>query len=159
MFKNRFARDASMTVADAVSAAEARGDAYVGTEHLLLGLLRATGNEAAQAFHAGGLDRARALELLVAMDESAMAAFGVEMPAGTLALLPSKVRHRRFTAGAKSVLEGAVLHGMRCRAKGIHNAHLALALLDAERPDVVAQLLDRAGVDVGEVQRRLAAAA
>jgi len=69
-----FASGAREVVAAALAEARLRGDRRIGTEHLLLGVLRLPDTEAARAL---GVDLATARDALAALDHDALAALGI----------------------------------------------------------------------------------
>jgi ATP-dependent Clp protease ATP-binding subunit ClpC len=105
---------------------------YIGTEHLLLGMLHEGEGLAAEALSSVGLtlERARA-----AVEE--MIGHGTEHPKG----------HIPFTPRAKKVLELALRMALRLEHKDIRTEHLLLGLLE-EGEGVAAQVLER-NVDGG----------
>lgn len=135
----------------ATEEAERRGDRRLGTDHLLLGLL-----------HRGpvsnllGVSLAGARTALDALDVAALAAIGVEV--ATLDGGPVVFGRRMppLTSGARAVLKQA-LATARPRLTGrIGSEHFLSALLDRERPDPAAELLQALGVDAHAVRERLA---
>jgi ATP-dependent Clp protease ATP-binding subunit ClpA len=149
------------TFAAAREEARSRGDRRVGTDHLLLGLLRDP--EIETVMHVT-LESAR--EALYSLDRSALAAIGViaefEAPARADRAMPKrpsakelwKVRDRlRLTPAAKAVLQEAA-RPMR-RRQQITAQQVLLALMENREPDPAACLLDALGVDVVAVRARL----
>ena len=130
----RFTRAARTAVALAQEEAEEHfGHNYIGTEHLLLGLLRAEGGGAAQALGALGvtLDRARE-ELARVIGEGR----GAECPRG---------RQIPFTPRAKRALEQALREARSRRHGRIGTEHVLLALV-ADEEGVAARILAELGV-------------
>jgi ATP-dependent Clp protease ATP-binding subunit ClpA len=153
---HRFSRSARAAVRAAVDEAERRGDARIGTEHLLLGLLHEADSAAARTM---GVDLDSARRALQTMDVDALAAVGVEvdeLPAPRPA--PSH-RHRPFTAAAGAVLRRTLAEAQHRRARRLEPTHLLLALLDCGPRDPATQLLGRLGVDAAVVRARLSDAA
>jgi ATP-dependent Clp protease ATP-binding subunit ClpA len=149
------------TFAAAREEARIRGDRRVGTEHLLLGLLRDP--EIETVMHVT-LESAR--EALKSLDRHALATIGVSaafeslvQPDRALPKKPTakelwKVRDRlRLTPSAKAVLQEAA-RPMR-RRQHITAQQVLLALLENREPDPAAVLLDALGVDIVEARRRL----
>jgi ATP-dependent Clp protease ATP-binding subunit ClpA len=155
---NQFTRSARAAVRAAVDEAERRGDARIGTEHLLLGLLHDADGAAVRAI---GVDLDSARRALQAMDVDALAAVGVEVEAvGARPLVPAPAHRRRpFTAAARAVMVRTVGQSQRRRARRLESTDLLLALLDCEPREPAAQLLGRLGVDAAVVRSRLSDAA
>lgn len=149
----RFTSAARAAVVAAREEAAQQGARSIGTEHLLLGVLR----EGAPAVPAAlGVDAATCRAELHRMDTAALAAVGVD-PSGFGPLLPPRaVRHLPLTAGSKAALTGMLRQAKTTRSRVLRPEHLALALLDRPRPDPVAELLARLPVDRAEAQGRLA---
>jgi hypothetical protein len=150
------------TYAAARQEARSRGDRRVGTDHLLLGLLRDP--EIEGLLHVT-LEGAR--EALDALDRSALAAIGItadlEAPRLANRALPKKptakelwrVRNRlRLTPGAAAALREA-RRPVR-RGKTFSAQQVLLALLENRPPDPAAVLLEALGVSVADVRSRLA---
>jgi ATP-dependent Clp protease ATP-binding subunit ClpA len=153
---NQFSKAARAAVAAAVDEAQRRGDARIGTEHLLLGLLHQGESPAVRAV---GVDLDSARRALHAMDVDALAAIGIDV-SGLDPATPARTRnHRPFTAAAKGVMRRTVAEAQRRRAKRLESTDLLLALLDAGPHDPATELLSRLGVDPAAVRSRLSAAA
>ena len=133
--------------------ARRRGDRRIGTEHLLLGLLRDHGSPAAAAVGFSLDDvRTRADRL----DVVALSAIGVEVE--SLAPISSVRPARRFpplTSGARAVLKRAVDSPKPRRGGNLSSTHFLLALLALRAPDPAAALLDELGVDRASLAQRL----
>jgi ATP-dependent Clp protease ATP-binding subunit ClpA len=136
----------------AAEEAARRGDRRIGTDHLLLGLLREPGSLAVEVLGVD-LDAARAAS--DDLDRIALAAVGVEaggMPG------PAPLRARRhlpLSSGARAVMVRAVEGARAAKARRIEVRHLLLALLACERPDPAAVLLEALHVDRTEARERL----
>jgi ATP-dependent Clp protease ATP-binding subunit ClpA len=150
----RFAASARIAVEDAKYEAARRGDRRVGTEHLLLALLR--NDDIAQLI---GVDGETAHVAAEELDRSALAAIGMELdtyqPAGRAAL----GRMVPLTAGAKAVIQQSLATAATEKARTITTRHIMLALLDRPQPDPTASLFAALSVDRREVRDRLATAA
>jgi ATP-dependent Clp protease ATP-binding subunit ClpA len=159
---NRFSRSARAAVVAAADEAQRRGDARIGTEHLLLGLLHQADSVAVEAI---GVDLDSARRALQTMDVDALAAVGIEVDIGAdiegLPPVPATkfAGHRPFTAGARDVLRRTLVEAQRHRARQLSPTHLLLALLDAGPRDPATQLLAGLGVDAAVVRSRLSEAA
>lgn len=147
----RFAQSARTAVDDARSEAGRRGDRRIGTEHLLLAVLR---DETLARLV--GVDVAAARDAVEDLDRAALAAVGLELggyrPAGHAAL----GRHVPFTAGAKKVLQNTLANAAAEKARRITSRHMLLALLDRPEPDPTRALLAALAVDTCQVRDRLA---
>jgi ATP-dependent Clp protease ATP-binding subunit ClpA len=131
--------------------AERRGQTRVGTDHLLLALLREPGGVASRTL---GIDAEQGRRALAQLDAMALVSVGVH--AGELEPSPAR-RHRRvrFTEGAKSALVRTVNLAKRHEARTITSRDLTAGLVAAEAPDPVVAMLRAAGVDMPTVRREL----
>jgi ATP-dependent Clp protease ATP-binding subunit ClpA len=157
----------ALLLSSAVQEATGRGDRRVGTDHLLLAVLREPDSAAARAL---GVDLAAAREAEESLDRAALAAIGVGAPPGLAAAGPGAgpggrpiggkgaLRRLGLSHGARSVLERAVGLARAARAGHIEARHFLLALLELQRPDPAAELLTSLGVDRDAVRARLEAA-
>jgi hypothetical protein len=164
----RFSPPARAVVTGAVAEAERHGDHRVGTDHLLLGLLRQPATPAARALGVD-LDAARAGR--DALDRTALAAVGLDLgPEPTTGGRPPTepttsakgwrgLAHRPFTAGARHTLARTLAVARADGSRTLSTEHLLLALLDARRPDAALTLLDELGVVADRVRERLRRAA
>ncbi|MET1071690.1 MAG: Clp protease N-terminal domain-containing protein [Umezawaea sp.] len=142
-----------LVVAAAFDEARGRGDRRVGTEHLLLGLLRDP--DAAEAF---GVDLATARAALEESDREALGALGIHLGAVDHVTPPKhpSIPASALTSAARAVLaRGAARTTLTIGSAG--PTRLAVALLDRPRPDPAAELLLRLGVDRTAVRTRLEA--
>jgi hypothetical protein len=131
-----------------------RGDRRLGTDHLLLGLLRDVSSPAARTL---GVSLADARAARDALDLAALAAVGVEVAA--VGEPPPVAFGRRLpplTSGARDVLKRAVENAPPRRTGRIDARHFLRALLTRERPDPAAELLHALGVDRERVLEDLA---
>jgi ATP-dependent Clp protease ATP-binding subunit ClpA len=152
---NRFSAPARAAVEAAADEAQRRGDARVGTEHLLLGVLHEADSAAVRTM---GVDLAAARAALRDMDIAALAAVGLDLDAGFEALPVELGRaggHRPFTAAAKATIARTLAEAQRRRDRRLGTTHLVLALLDCGPQDPVSQLFARLGVDTAVVRSRL----
>ncbi|MDF5753221.1 Clp protease N-terminal domain-containing protein [Spongiactinospora sp. TRM90649] len=141
----------------ALDEARRRGNRRLGTEHLLLGLLRAPESPAARAF---GVDLGTARSGLDLLDREALASIGIRV--GDI-LDPEFAPHRHpavrvsaVTSTARATL-GKAVRGTTVRTRHVAPARLLTALLDSAAPDPVADLIRVLGVDRDAVRRRLEA--
>ena len=106
--------------------AAARGDALVGTEHLLLGLLQQGEGEAANALRAAG-----------ASLRNLRAALDVLSPMDLCAVKPSQIS---MTSRASSAVEAAALMALRDGSERVTEMHLLRALLQSTDSGALAAL-------------------
>ena len=137
----------------ATQEARRRGDRRLGTDHLLLGLLHDEDSPAARAL---GTDLATGRATSNALDLAALAAVGID--GAQLGDSPKPVHaggRLPLTSGARAVLVRAVMEAREARTPRIETRHFLIALLDRERPDPAAELLEALGVDRAQARRRL----
>ena len=169
----RFTRDARATVVAARAEAVRRGDGWIGTEHLLVGLLETGGEDVrVLADHGVRVDdvRARIAAHVPAgsddeIDAEALATLGIDLDAvkraaeerfGEGALTPTRrgPRRIRMTRRGKKVLEYAVRAAHHERRHEITSAHVLLGLVREGR-GLGATVLTEAGVDLEQLRREL----
>lgn len=148
----KFTAGARTAVTGALEEARLRGDRRIGTEHLLLGILHEPGSAAVRCLGIG-LDDARTA--LADLDRSALAAIGIDVRGVERPPVPASRKRTPFTSGARSVLPRALGEVRQTGGRRLGPEHLLLALLDRERPDPAAELLERLGVDRTAVRLRL----
>jgi ATP-dependent Clp protease ATP-binding subunit ClpA len=174
----RFTPEAREVVVLAQEEARALGHDHVGTEHLLLALLRSdTATSAVLRRH--GLTHAEVAEAVTAhlgavdLDAEALRTLGIDLDAvrdvaeatfGPGALDAPRSGRRRgvpghipFTAGAKKVLELSLREAIAQRSRTIRDGHLALGLL-REGQGLAAKVLHDRGVDPVALRAGLSAA-
>jgi ATP-dependent Clp protease ATP-binding subunit ClpA len=169
----RFTEPARQVVVLAQAEARAMAHGWIGTEHLLLGVLADREGIGARVLAGFGLDldggRARVVDLLGPgeLDPDALAALGIDLDAvrsrveatfgpGALERPPSRRRCRRgwqsshmcFTPRAKRALELALKAARERRDSFIGTEHVLLGLL-LEGEGLAARLLRDAGVGLG----------
>ncbi len=151
----RLSTDArKMVLTFAAEEASRRGDRRLGTDHLLLGLLRDADSPAAQAL---GVTLAAARAATEALDLAALAAVGVEVAAvGEPPRVAPGRRVPPLTSGARAVLKRALEEARGVKSGRIETRHFLLALLSLGRPDPAAEILLALGVDPVAVRSRLA---
>ena len=174
----RFAASTRDVVTAAIAEARLRGDRRIGTEHLLLGVLRHSATTAAQALP---VELADARAALYALDEEALAALGIHVvPSPRLAApsndcaepcpappepglfgrnMPSPAQVARLRAalssGARAVLSQAI---DAAPTQALTPERVLAALLDRDPPDPAAAVLHHLGIDRAAARARLAAA-
>lgn len=142
-----------VVLTSAAEEARRRGDRRLGTDHLLLGLLHDPSSAVAKAL---GTDLESARDAADALDRAALAAVGID--ATHLGDQTRPVFGRRLlplTSGARAVIKTALDETRRAGSKRIEARQFLLALLDRERPDPAAELLQTLGIDPSQVRDRL----
>lgn len=137
---------------DASAEAQRRGDRRVSTEHILLAMLVDAESATARAL---GVDLTTARATLQRLDREALSAIGIEVSHDGPLITGHGEERLPLTPGAK-----AVFTSLRRTAQGEHIAvkHVLLGLLDAGRPEPVAELLDALGVHRANVRHHLRSA-
>jgi ATP-dependent Clp protease ATP-binding subunit ClpC len=133
----RFTQRARRVLSLAQEEAERLQHGQIGTEHLLLGLMREEGGVAGRVLRELGLDQRRVEELVVRLTDS-----GSRTSGGTLDLSP----------GTKKVLELAVDEARRMGHHYIGTEHLLLGLV-RQQDGVAIDVLRRLGISPEEVRR------
>ena len=136
---HRFTPRARSVVAEAKEEAHGLGDSAVGTEHLLLALLRAPGMVASFVVETSGLD----------YEQTRSAVEGVQRER------PGVPTGMPFTPGAKKAMELALRYCIELRSSQIGPEHLLLGIA-REEEGLGAQILAGAGLDVSTLRRGLA---
>src|SRR6188768_3621101 len=134
----RFTQRARRVLGLAQEEAERLQHNYIGTEHLLLGLMREEGGVAGRVLRDLGLDQRRVEELVERMTRA-----GQRSPNARIDLSP----------GTKKVLELAVDEARRMGHHYIGTEHLLLGLM-RQNEGVAIDILKRLGVSPEEVRRQ-----
>jgi ATP-dependent Clp protease ATP-binding subunit ClpA len=151
----RFASETRAAVEGARDEAGRRGDRRIGTDHLLLALLD---DDAFAQFV--GVDAATAKDAADRLDYDALTAIGLTVGVFEPAAPSALGRHTpRMTAGARAVIQQALVKATTEKARTITRRHLLLALLDRPDPDPAATLLAALPIDRAVLRDRLTAAA
>ena len=147
---------------DAGEEARRRGDRKVGTEHLLLGLLREP--VLAQAL---GCDLQTARDALDGLDNDALAKVGIGLAFNAPPIPIDQPSTRRSRPTLKAVLRDhlpltpaakkALEKTWKERRGGHHvpTQHVLVAVLELDRPDPAAELITALGVDRAGARQRL----
>jgi prophage maintenance system killer protein len=135
----RFTKLARQAVADAQEEARLLGHDHIGTEHVLLGLIRQRDGIAAQALDACGVS----LEPVRVQVEEIVGR-GPGSPAG----------HIPFTPRAKKVLELSLREALQLGHNYIGTEHILLGLI-REGEGVAAQVLVKLGADLRRLRRQV----
>ncbi len=138
MFK-RFTDQARQVVVLAGEEAGTLNHHYVGTEHLLLGLIRVGDGVAARTLESLGID----LEAVRQQIEEIVGQ-GQQAPAG----------HVSFTPRAKKVLELSLRESQRLGSDYIGTEHILLGLL-RDGDGVAAQVLMKRGADLDRMRQAM----
>ncbi|MFG2085969.1 MULTISPECIES: Clp protease N-terminal domain-containing protein [unclassified Spirillospora] len=173
----RFTEDARAAVIGAQAEARNLGDHHIGTEHVLLSVLR--GDDAvARALREHGLSaddlRTRITRVNATggdvLDADALKSIGVDLdaireateetfgegaldvPAGKLSRL--RGGHIPFTPKAKKALELSLRHAIRLKQKQIRGGHILLGLLHDD-DFLSVRLTTEAGADVQELRSHI----
>ena len=138
-YRNHFTSRAIKAIEFAQYASHELEQDYIGTEHILLGLLHEEGSVAQTAMQAVGLrfdDVMQRVEAMVASD--------VEYPAD----------NPYYTPRAKRVMEGAVEEAQTLGHNYIGTEHILLSLLE-ESEGAAAELLNGMSVDIDALQNEV----
>lgn len=129
--REKYTADAKETLVLAEKAASQAGCSYVGSEHVLLGLLKGKGVAASvlSANHVTCEKVEELMEQLLQMDSTV------------------KVKEAKFTLRAKRIEENSVVQAERFGAKKVGTEHILLALL-RESDCVAIRLLNTIGVNM-----------
>jgi ATP-dependent Clp protease ATP-binding subunit ClpA len=146
----RFAQSARVAVEDARYEVGRRGDRRIGTEHLLIALLREETIACAI-----GADPEAAREAADELDRAALTAVGIDIENTPINGHTTLGKHVPFTPAAKIVLRQTLVHATTEKAKSITSRHMALALLDRVDPDPAAAVLAALSVDRAAARDRL----
>ncbi|MCI8950737.1 MAG: ATP-dependent Clp protease ATP-binding subunit [Lachnospiraceae bacterium] len=130
---DRFTAKAREAISLAVNAAETLGHNYVGTEHLLIGLLHEGSGVAAKVLAESGLREDKVMELVSQLIS----------PNQTVGL----AEQSSYTPSAGRVLENSYKEAVRFRAPLIGTEHLLIALIK-EGDCVASRLLNTLGISI-----------
>ena len=133
---DRFTAKAKEAIGLAVDAAEELGRSYVGTEHLLLGLLREGSGVAARVLMENGVEEKKVLSLI-----SQLIA-----PDNTIGL----AEQENYTPSARRAIENSYREAIRFKAPLIGTEHLLLAMI-RDGDCVAARLLNTMGISVQKI--------
>jgi ATP-dependent Clp protease ATP-binding subunit ClpA len=149
----RLAPDAREAVVRAAAAeARRRGEGYVGTEHLLLGLLVDPIGPGARAI---GVEVEEARDALRRLDGQALESVGIIADLAPSMGRSPRRRHLPFTNGTKLVLRRAMEEAAGLEERTITLRHLLVGILAAEPPDQAVRLLRFLGRDPEAIRASL----
>ncbi len=131
--QNRFTKQALEALEKAENIAESLGHNYIGTEHILIGLLQVKNSLASSVLAAHGVSESKMIDLvqqLIAPES------------------PVSIRDSEgYTPRARKILEGSYREAMRFRASLIGTEHILIAIIK-ENDSVGARLLVTIGVNI-----------
>ncbi|HIT64424.1 MAG TPA: ATP-dependent Clp protease ATP-binding subunit [Candidatus Ventrimonas merdavium] len=130
---DRFTEQAREAIGLAVEAAEELGHNYVGTEHLLIGLLREETGVAARALEGCGVSEEKVLELVSQL-------ISPNQSVGT-------AERSSYTPSAQRVLENSYREAVRFKAPLIGTEHLLISMI-RESDCVAVRLLNTIGISI-----------
>lgn len=152
----RFTKAARAAVTDAVVEAQHRQDSYVGSEHLLLGLLKQPSDLVSQSIGLS-LDDLRAG--LDSLDREALGAVGISFDFRSVHETRSRrlkrPGHRPFTNGAKKVLTGALEQAIALGHRHLGVEHILLSITERPSHDLTIRLLEHLGLRPALVRSNL----
>ncbi len=138
---NKFTQKAQMALSAALSAAEELGHSYIGTEHLLLGLMSQKESIAARILTLRGADEKKLRQSIIDY-----MGIGTKSPVSAEDMTP-RLRH---------IIENASLEAQQGKIRYVGTEHLLVSLIN-RRDSVAVRLLEAEGVSCSEVKSDLAA--
>ena len=128
----RFTAKARESINLAVQAAEELGHSYVGTEHLLIGLLEEGGGVAARVLSENGVKKEKVISLvsqLISPDQTV------------------RMEESGYTPSARRVLENSYKEAVRFKARLIGTEHLLISII-RDNDCVASRLLNTIGISI-----------
>ena len=129
---DRFTAKARESINLAVQAAEELGHSYVGTEHLLIGLLEEGGGVAARVLSENGVKKEKVISLvsqLISPDQTV------------------RMEDSGYTPSARRVLENSYKEAVRFKARLIGTEHLLISII-RDNDCVASRLLNTIGISI-----------
>ena len=129
---DRFTAKARESINLAVQAAEELGHSYVGTEHLLIGLLEEDGGVAARVLSENGVKKEKVISLvsqLISPDQTV------------------RMEESGYTPSARRVLENSYKEAVRFKARLIGTEHLLISII-RDNDCVASRLLNTIGISI-----------
>ena len=129
---DRFTAKARESINLAVQAAEEMGHSYVGTEHLLIGLLEEGGGVAARVLSENGVKKEKVISLvsqLISPDQTV------------------RMEESGYTPSARRVLENSYKEAVRFKARLIGTEHLLISII-RDNDCVASRLLNTIGISI-----------
>jgi ATP-dependent Clp protease ATP-binding subunit ClpC len=137
---NKFSKRAAQVFVNAQDEARSLGHSYVGTEHLLLGIMKSANGEAYNILRENGLDYSSLRKEIIAIVGSGIPRESFSSP--------------QMTPRARKIIELAYEEAQMLKQNYISTEHILLAIL-REGEGVAAHILRKFGIDLGEMRREL----
>jgi ATP-dependent Clp protease ATP-binding subunit ClpC len=137
---NKFSKRAAQVFVAAQDEARALGHSYVGTEHLLLGVMKSANGEAYNVLREHGLDYSSLKQEIIAVVGAGIPRENVSSP--------------QMTPRARKIIELAYEEAQLLGQNYISTEHILLAIL-REGEGVAAHVLRKFGIDLVDLRREL----
>lgn len=137
---NKFSKRAAQVFVNAQDEARAMGHSYVGTEHLLLGIMKSANGEAYNALREHDIDYS-------SLRQEVIAVVGTGIPRENFS-------SPQMTPRARKIIELAYEEARILKQNYISTEHILLAIL-WEGEGVAAHILRKFGIDLAEMRREL----
>ena len=135
--KSKFTQMAQSTLGNALAFARDLGHTYIGSEHLLLGLLSVGDSSASRFLYERGIDADRLREVICRI-------------AGTS--LPTSLMPSDMTPKTKKIIESSALISKKYGQNYIGTEHMLLAILE-ERDCVAVKMLESLGIRTADIRQ------
>ncbi len=139
--KSKFTQMAQNTLGNALAFAREFGHTYIGSEHLLLGLLTVSDSSASRFLYERGIDADRLREVICRI-------------AGTS--LPTSLMPSDMTPKTKKIIEESASISVKYGQSYIGTEHLLLAVLE-ERDCVAVKMLESLGIRTADIKQDIIA--
>ncbi len=137
---NKFSKRAAQVFVNAQDEARSLGHSYVGTEHLLLGIMKSANGEAYNTLRENGIDYSSLRQEIIAIVGAGIPRENFSSP--------------QMTPRARKIIELAYEEAQVLKQNYISTEHILLAIL-REGEGVAAHILRKFGVDLAEMRREL----
>ena len=137
---NKFSKRAAQVFVNAQDEARALGHSYVGTEHLLLGIMKSANGEAYNILRESGLDYPSLRKEIITIVGSGIPRESFSSP--------------QMTPRARKIIELAYEEAQMLKQNYISTEHILLAIL-REGEGVAAHILRKFGIDLSEMRKEL----
>ncbi len=137
---NKFSKRAAQVFVNAQDEARSLGHSYVGTEHLLLGIMKAANGEAYNVLREHGVDYSSLRQEVISVVGAGIARENFSSP--------------QMTPRARKIIELAYEEAQILKQNYISTEHILLAML-REGEGVAAHILRKFGIDLSEMRREL----
>ncbi len=137
---NKFSKRAAQVFVNAQDEARSLGHSYVGTEHLLLGIMKSANGEAYNTLRENGIDYSSLRQEIVAIVGAGIPRENFSSP--------------QMTPRARKIIELAYEEAQVLKQNYISTEHILLAIL-REGEGVAAHILRKFGVDLTEMRQEL----